>query len=94
MSPLFNEPTSGCVLLAQPVHVTPGKSSYIFQIFKKMNFRKDIGRRLIAKTGHIIKKFVHEIEDAEKDFRAKSENPPVAENLPPISGRALDRTCP
>ena len=50
------------------------------------NFRRDIGRRLIAKTGHIIKKFVVEIEDAEKDFRIKSENPPVAENLPPISG--------
>jgi hypothetical protein len=48
--------------------------------------RKDIGRRLIAKTGHIIKKFVLEILDAEKSFRAKSDNPPVAENLPPISG--------
>ena len=55
-------------------------------IFLKSFSRKDIGRRLIAKTGHVIKKFVQEIEDAEKNFRALNQNPPVAENLPPISG--------
>jgi hypothetical protein len=54
--------------------------------FSRQIFRKDIGRRLIAKTGHVIKKFVQEIEDAEKNFRALNQNPPVAENLPPISG--------
>ena len=72
-----NLPIDGQIMATKPQLPTRGSL---------FNFRRDIGRRLIAKTGHIIKKFVVEIEDAERDFRIKSENPPVAENLPPISG--------
>ncbi len=50
------------------------------------NYRKDIGRRFLAKVGLIIKKFTVEIKADEQEFRAKMHDPPVAENLPPISG--------
>ena len=36
--------------------------------------------------GLIIKKFTLEIKDDEVMFRSKKEDPPIAENLPPISG--------
>lgn len=50
------------------------------------NYRKDIGRRFLAKVGLIIKKFTVEIKADEAEFRSKMQDPPVAENLPPISG--------
>jgi dynein heavy chain len=50
------------------------------------NYRKDIGRRLLAKVGLIIKKFTVEIQEDEAMFRSKMHDPPLAENLPPISG--------
>ena len=52
----------------------------------KTNYRKDIGRRFVAKVGLIIKKFTLEIKDDEVMFRSKKSDPPIAENLPPISG--------
>lgn len=52
----------------------------------KTNYRKDIGRRLLAKVGLIIKKFTVEIQEDEAMFRSKQQNPPIAQNLPPISG--------
>ena len=52
----------------------------------KTNFRKDIGKRLIAKVGNIIIKFTEEIDEAEQMFLDQKEDPPLAENLPPISG--------
>ena len=50
------------------------------------NYRKDIGRRFLAKVGLVIKKFTVEIQEDESMFRSKMGDPPVAENLPPISG--------
>ena len=52
----------------------------------KTNHRKDIGKRLIAKVGNIINKFKQEIDEAEQMFLTQKEDPPLAENLPPISG--------
>ena len=52
----------------------------------KTNYRRDIGKRLIAKVGHIISKFTQEVDEAEKMFISQKEAPPLAENLPPISG--------
>ena len=50
------------------------------------NYRRDIGRRFLAKVGLVIKKFTVEIKEDEAEFRSKMQDPPVAENLPPISG--------
>ena len=52
----------------------------------KTNYREDIGKRLIAKVGNIINKFKQEIDEAEQMFQEQKENPPLADNLPPISG--------
>ena len=52
----------------------------------KTNYRRDIGRRFIAKVGLIIKKFTMEIKEDEVMFRAKKSDPPIKANLPPISG--------
>ena len=52
----------------------------------KTNYRRDIGRRFVAKVGLIIKKFTLEIKEDEIMFRSKKSDPPIAENLPPISG--------
>ena len=52
----------------------------------KTNYRQDIGKRLIAKVGNIINKFKQEIDEAEQMFLEQKENPPLADNLPPISG--------
>ena len=38
----------------------------------KTNYRKDIGRRFVAKVGLIIKKFTLEIKDDEVMFRSKN----------------------
>ena len=57
-------------------------------LYAMMNtkFRLHIGKRFIAKVGLIIKKFIVEIDDAEKIFVQLKDDPPLAENLPPISG--------
>ena len=52
----------------------------------KTKYRQDIGKRFIAKVGLIIRKFILEIDEAEKVFLNQKEDPPLAENLPPISG--------
>ena len=52
----------------------------------RTNYRRDIGKRLIAKVGNIISKFTEEIDEAEQMFLEHKEDPPLAENLPPISG--------
>ena len=44
----------------------------------KTNYRKDIGRRFVAKVGLIIKKFTLEIKDDEVMFRSKKSDPPIA----------------
>ncbi len=49
-------------------------------------YRQGIGKRFLAKVGLIIKKFTVEIKEDETMFRAKMDDPPIADNLPPISG--------
>ena len=53
---------------------------------RQTNHRQDIFKRLIAKVGHIIGKFTVEIDEADQMFLRQKENPPLAKNLPPISG--------
>ena len=48
--------------------------------------RRDIGKRFIAKVGLIIRKFMTEIDEAGGMFDEAKGDPPLAANLPPISG--------
>ena len=65
------------------------KSEYAVSCLKKLKkktLREVIGRKYMKKVDCVIEKFSKEIDDADELFENKKDDPPVQENLPPISG--------
>ena len=53
---------------------------------KSRNLREVIGKKYMKKVDCVILKFSKEIDAADELFETKCDDPPVEENLPPISG--------
>ena len=65
------------------------KSEYAVNCLKELKgktLREVIGRKYMKKVDCVIDKFSKEIDAADELFENKKDDPPVQENLPPISG--------